>query len=89
MTANFLDAWKIVSLFYLVQKCLSESQASELKFPLKQKISGIPIRSESGLNDGDGQTTEGDSSDEDDEEYHTASFVSEGRERKYQGHHAV
>ena len=45
-----------------MQKCLSESQASELKFLLKQKISGIPIRSGYGLNDGDGQTTEGDSS---------------------------
>ena len=52
-------------------------------------IRDINIRSGSGLKDGHGQTTEGDSSDEDDEEYHTASFVSEGRERKYQGHHAV
>ena len=42
-------------------------------------IRDINIRSGSGLKDGHGQTTEGDSSDEDDEEYHTASFVSKGR----------
>ena len=63
----------IEDCFFILSSAVSESQASELKFPLKQKISGLQIRSESGLNDGDGQTTEGDSSDEDDEEYHTAS----------------
>ena len=36
-------------------------------------IRDINICSGSGLKDGHGQTTEGDSSDEDDEEYHTAS----------------
>ena len=44
-----------------------------------ENIRDINIRSGSGLKDGHGQTTEGDSSDEDDEEYHTASFVSKGR----------
>ena len=42
-------------------------------------IRDINICLGSGLKDGHGQTTEGDSSDEDDEEYHTASFVSKGR----------
>ena len=49
-----------------------------------ENIRDINIRLGSGLKDFHGQTTEGDSSDEDDEEYHTASFGSEGRERKYQ-----
>ena len=38
-----------------------------------ENIRDINVLSGSGFNDGDGQTTESDSSDEDDEEYHTAS----------------